>query len=62
MLMRMALSRQWLISFCVLFKGAASLSSLYFLKDNSSTAEKSHVFPLNQFYIHLTQKPQGKLK
>lgn len=53
MLMRMALSRRWLISFCVLFKGAA----LDFLKDNSYSAEKkSHVFPVNQLYIHLTQK------
>lgn len=56
MLMRMALSRRWLISFCVLFKGAASLSSLDFLNDHSYIAENSHVFPVNQFYIHLTQK------
>lgn len=56
MLMRMALSRQWLISFCVLFKGEASFSSLDFLKNNSYIAGKSYVFPVNKFYIHLTQK------
>lgn len=56
MLMRMALSRRWLISFCVLFKGAASPSSLGCLKDNDYIAEKSNVFPVNQFYIHFTPK------
>lgn len=56
MLMRTALSRRWLISFCVLFKGAASLSSLGFLKDHSYIAEEFHVLPVNQFYIHLTQE------
>lgn len=43
----------------VLFKGAASLRSLYFLKDNNHIAEKSHVFPANQFYTHLTQKKKN---